>query len=58
MAILLLGIQMQVNIEQTIIDDLKTLHNIDAIQEIIEAIRKDGHEAEIVITNNGDTDAS
>jgi hypothetical protein len=49
----------KVEIEQSLIDDLKVLHGIDAVQEITEAVRKiQGSEVEIVFTNNGDTDAS
>jgi hypothetical protein len=46
---------MKVEIEQTLIDDLKVLHGIDTLAEINEAIRKNsGEEAEIIITNKGD----
>lgn len=46
---------MKVKIAQNVIDDLKVLHGIDALQEINEAVRKTvGEVAEIIITNEGD----
>lgn len=45
----------EVNIEQSMIDDLKVLHGIDAIEEINSAILKDLGVLPIInVTNNGD----
>jgi hypothetical protein len=43
-----------VRVEQSIVDDLKLLHGIDAIQEITAAIKQQGVQAEITLTNDGD----
>jgi hypothetical protein len=48
-----------INIEKTLIDDLRTLHGIDAIKEIKDAVLKEeGIEPIINITYNGDVDES
>lgn len=45
----------KVEIEQSLIDDLKVLHGIDALKEISEAVRKmHNDDADMVITNDGD----
>jgi len=48
----------EIKIEQTLIDDLKVLHGIDAIEEIKNAAKKLGFETEIIITNEGDISES
>lgn len=47
-----------IKIDQSVIDDLKDNHNVDALAEIRNALHKPPEEVEFIITNNGGSNES